>query len=180
MAEEPQIRFRPMALADLELMHRWLNHDFVARSWPGWPSLDQVRARYAPRIEEPNPTKGFIIELGAAPIGFIQCYRDVVDSPHLSPLFEEPEHAAGIDLFLGDSAHAYRGLGPRIIRKFLREVVFAQTATSLCIIDPAQNNLAAIRAYTKAGFHHIRTVKAPGELQPSYVMAVRREELSRE
>jgi len=45
------------------------------------------------------------------------------------------------------------------------------------MIDPAENNLAAIRAYKKVGFHHIGTVQAPGELEPSYVMILRREEL---
>lgn len=180
MADDPQIRFRPLTLDDLELMHRWLNNDFVARWWPGWPSLEQVREKYAPRIDETDPTKGFIIELDTHPIGFIQCYRDVADAPHFSVLFDEPERAAGIDLFLGDRADAYHGLGPRIIRGFLHEVVFALPETNVCMIDPAQNNFAAIRAYTKARFHHIRTIEVPGELEPSYVMIIRREELSGE
>jgi RimJ/RimL family protein N-acetyltransferase len=180
MADGPQIHFRPMALDDLELMHRWLNNNFVARWWPGWPSLEQVRAKYAPRIDGTDPTKGFIIALDATPVGFIQCYREVADSPHLRALLDEPERAAGIDLFLGDRAYAYRGLGPHVIRQFLREVVFEPPATNLCMIDPAQNNLAAIRAYKKVGFHYICTVHAPGELEPSYVMIVRREEQTSE
>ncbi len=68
--------FRPLAHDDLELMQRWLNDDFVARWWPGWPRLEQVRAKYAPRIAGSDPTKCFIIELDGRPIGFIQCYRD--------------------------------------------------------------------------------------------------------
>jgi RimJ/RimL family protein N-acetyltransferase len=59
-------------------------------------------------------------------------------------------------------------------------VVFAQPEIKLCIIDPAENNFAAIRAYKKAGFHHLGTVQAPGELEQSYVMMIRREELSSE
>jgi RimJ/RimL family protein N-acetyltransferase len=180
MADNLQISFRPMALDDLELMHRWLNDDFVARWWPGWPRLEQVRAKYAPRIEGTDPTECFIIELDGRPTGFIQCYREVADSPHLRALFEEPERVAGIDLFLGDRAHAYHGLGPRVIRDFLRRVVFASPQTRLCIIDPAHNNFAAIRAYKKVGFHHIGTIAIPGELEPSYVMAMKREEWSGE
>ncbi len=180
MADDAQISFRPIALDDLELMHRWLNNDFVARWWPGWPSLEQVRAKYAPRIDGTDPTKGFIIELDGHPIGFIQCYRDVADSPHFRALFDELERAAGIDLFLGNRAYAYQGMGPRIIRRFLHQVVFAPQETNVCMIDPAQNNFAAIRAYKKVGFHHIRTVQAPGEFEPSYVMVIRREELSGE
>jgi RimJ/RimL family protein N-acetyltransferase len=180
MDDDPQIQFRPLALDHLELMHRWLNDNFVARWWPGWPRLEQVREKYLPRIDGTDPTKGYIIELDATPVGFIQCYRDVADAAHFASLFEEPERAAGIDLFLGDRAYAYRGLGPRVIRRFLREVVFEPLATNVCMIDPAQNNFAAIRAYKKAGFHYVSTVHAPGELEPSYVMILRREELSDE
>lgn len=177
MADDPEIRFRPLTLDDLELMHRWLNDDFVARWWPGWPSLEQVRAKYQPRIDGTDPTKCFIIQLKATPIGFIQCYRDVADAPHFARLFDEPQRAAGIDLFLGDRGYAYRGLGPRGIRRFLREAVFDSPATNVCMIDPAQNNLAAIRAYEKVGFHYLATVHAPGELEPSHVMILSREEL---
>ena len=173
---DPQIRFRPLAVGDLELMHRWLNDDFVARWWPGWPSLEQVREKYVPRIEGRDPTKCYIIELGAAAIGFIQRYR-VIDDPNLRSLIDEPERAGGIDIFLGDRRYAYRGLGPRVIRQFLRERVFDLPATNLCMIDPPQNNLAAIRAYEKVGFHYLATVHASGELEPSHVMILRREEL---
>jgi aminoglycoside 6'-N-acetyltransferase len=176
MLDDSQIHFRSLSLDDLELMQRWLNDDFVARWWPGWPRLEQVRAKYAPRIAASDPTKCFIIELDGRPIGFIQCYRDVADSPQLRAVLDEPERAAGIDLFLGDRVDAYRGLGPRIIRNFLRREVFVVPSTNLCLIDPAQNNFAAIRAYKKVGFHHIGTIQMPGELQPSYLMIIRRDE----
>jgi RimJ/RimL family protein N-acetyltransferase len=45
------------------------------------------------------------------------------------------------------------------------------------VIDPAENNKAAIRAYEKVGFHYLTTVHTPGELEPSHVMIIRREEL---
>ena len=175
MADAPQIQFRALVLGDLELMRRWLNNDFVARWWPGWPSLEQVRAKYGPRIDGSDPTKCFVIMLDGAPRGFIQSYR-VHHDPNLRALIDAPERAAGIDLFLGEREDAYRGLGPRIIRRFLAEFVFAQTDTDLCLIDPAQNNAAAIRAYQKAGFQHLCTIRVPAELQPSYVMILRREE----
>ena len=180
LADESTLHFRPLQFADLELMRRWLNGDFVARWWPGWPTLEQVRAKYAPRIAGKDPTRSFIVERESKPIGFIQCYRDVADAPHLRALLDEPERAAGIDLFIGERANAFCGLGPRIIRRFLREIVFAASDTSACIIDPAQNNAAAIRAYEKSGFRFIGTVHAPGELEPSSIMMIRREDFTRD
>jgi aminoglycoside 6'-N-acetyltransferase len=176
MADEQGIRFRSLTFDDLEIMHRWLNGDFVARWWPGWPRLEQVREKYGPRITGKDPTQGFIIEVGPREVGFIQCYRDLADAPHFRSLILNPEHAAGIDLFIGERVDAHHGLGPRVIRQFLRDVVFATAETTGCIIDPAQNNAAAIRAYEKAGFQYVGTAHAPGELEPSRVMSIGREE----
>ncbi len=174
MDDDPQVQFRPLALDHLELMHRWLNDNFVARSWPGWPSLEQVRAKYTPRIDGTDPTKCYIIELDATPVGFIQCYY-IRDWPDYA-IGAEGATAAGIDLFLGDRKYAYQGLGPRVIRQFLRKVVFAEYDVDSCIIGPAQNNHAAIRAYEKAGFRYMKTVSIPGELEPEYLMRIMRDE----
>jgi aminoglycoside 6'-N-acetyltransferase len=170
MADDPQIGFRSLAPSDLDLLHRWLNNDFVARWWPGWPSLAQVRARYQPRIEGREPTKCYIFEVEAAPLGFIQCYY-IRDWPEYA-IGEEGANAAGIDLFIGERERAYRGLGPRIIREFLRGVVVREYRVDSCIIGPAQNNHAAIRAYEKAGFRYLKTVSIPGELEPEYLMRI--------
>jgi len=174
MADDLQIRFRPLTLDDLELMHRWLNNDFVARWWPGWPSLEQVREKYAPRITGAAPTRCFIVEPDATPVAFIQCYY-IRDWPDYA-IGEEAANAAGIDLFIAERERAHRGLGPRIIREFLRRVVFAEFDVDSCIIGPAQNNRAAIRAYEKAGFTYMKTVSIPGELEPEYLMRIGRDE----
>jgi RimJ/RimL family protein N-acetyltransferase len=179
MADETTICFRPLSFDDLDLMRRWLNGDFVARWWPGWPTLEQVQEKYAPLITGEDPTRGFIIEVGKRQVGFIQCYRDVADAPHFRSRIPNPERAAGIDLFVGDRADAYRGLGPRVIRKFIRDIVFASPETTVCIIDPAQNNSAAIRAYEKVGFHYLAMVHDPKELEPSQVMIIERDEAIR-
>ena len=163
-------------MRDLDLMHRWLNDDFVARWWPGWPSLEQVRAKYAPRIEGTEPTKCYIIELEERPVGFIQCYY-IRDWPEYA-IGAEGATAAGIDLFLGERRYGYQGLGPRVIRQFLREVMFAEYAVDSCIIGPAQNNHAAIRAYEKVGFRYLKTVSIPGELEPEYLMRIMRVEFA--
>ena len=175
MTDSQHIDFRPLRFDDLELMRQWLNDDFVARWWPGWPSLAQVQARYGPAIEGREPTKCFIVLRAGVEAGFIQCYR-IRDWPEYA-IGEEGATAAGIDLFLGDRSLAYRGLGPRVIREFLRTVVFPGYDVASCIIGPAQNNRAAIRAYEKAGFRYLKTVSIPGELQPEYLMRIMRDEL---
>ena len=171
MPHASQIRFRPLAIDHLALMREWLHRPHVARWWPGWPSAEQVAARYTPLITGADPAaRAYIIECSVRPIGYIQCYFDVAASAVLRQHLEDAEQAAGIDLFIGELQLIHRGLGPRIIREFLRAVVFADPAITSCIIDPAHNNHAAIRAYKKVGFSHVATVSVPGELGPQCLM----------
>lgn len=171
-----QIRFRALDFAGLPLMHRWLNRDFVARWWPGWPSFEQVREKYAPCINGTEPSRGYIIEIGATPIGYVQCYL-IGDWPDYAKYVAENENAAGMDVFIGEPEYARRGLGPLILRAFMREVVFPTTGAVNCIIGPAVNNRAAIRAYEKAGFRYLKTISIPDELEPEYLMRIGRDEL---
>lgn len=175
MPDGTQIRFRPLEFRDLALMRTWLHRPHVARWWPGWPSEEQVAARYTPLITgEDRATRAYVVEYGAGPIGYIQCYFDVAGAPAFREHLADAEHAAGIDLFIGERELLHRGLGPRIIADFLREILFARESITACIIDPAQNNKAAIRAYRKAGFRYLTTVTVPGELEPLYLMRIGR------
>src|ERR1039457_6418339 len=133
----------------------------------GMPSLEQVRAKYVPRISGAEPSRSYIVEVDDAPTAFIQCYR-ICDWPDYAIIGEQAANAAGIDLFIAERERAHRGLGPRIIREFLHRVVFREPNLDSCVIGPAQNNRAAIRAYEKAGFRYLKTISIPGELEPEY------------
>ena len=40
----------------------------------------------------------------------------------------------------------------------------------MCVIGPSVDNVAAIRAYEKAGFRPLKEVRVPGEAQPEFLM----------
>ena len=82
-----------------------------------------------------------------------------------------------MDLYIGDQDMRHRGHGASIVRAFVRDVVFQRYDVGLCVIGPAETNAAAIRAYEKAGFHHFKTVRVPGEANAEHLMRLRREEL---
>jgi len=171
------IHFRTLDRGDLPLMHRWLNTPHVVEWWRDEAlTLDQIVAKYSPRIEGKEDVRCFVIVNGDTPIGYIQKY----------PIGENSEYArhiavaawvAGIDLFIGEVGFHHRGLGAPIIRQFLNDIVFADPAVESCIIDPAVSNRGAIRAYEKAGFRFLRTVTNPGEAEPQHLMKIGREEL---
>lgn len=141
------------------------------------PSVDAVRAKYLPYVSGVEPTRSFVILVDDGPIGYIQTYR-IADYPEYAACIDVSEAAAGLDLYIGEASHLHRGLGPQIIRAFLRQVVFVEAEIESCIIGPALTNRAAIRAYEKAGFRHLKTMRLPSEGEPEYLMRITPAELA--
>ncbi|MDP2872473.1 MAG: GNAT family N-acetyltransferase [Bacillota bacterium] len=174
------IVFRPMQPEDLELMYRWLNDDPVIREiWTQGEgrTRERIAAKYGPRLAGTDPTRSYIILCDGVPIGYTQWYL-WRDYPGYAAHLGLEEVAASVDLFIGEAAYRYRGLGGGIIRQLLRDVVFAHPDPVSCVITPIEGNDIAIRAYEKAGYRHVRTLYGvPGEPGPVYLMRVGREEV---
>jgi RimJ/RimL family protein N-acetyltransferase len=173
------IGFRPLERADLPTLYRWLTTPHVARWYSqGEPRTPAgVEAKYGPRIDGRTPTRAFAILYGATPIGYIQTYL-IGDYPDYARHVAADEEAAGVDLLVGEADYVHRGLGAPLLRTFLREIVFVQPGVASCIIGPEPKNLAAIRAYEKAGFRYLKTIQQPDEPEPEYLMRLARSELA--
>jgi aminoglycoside 6'-N-acetyltransferase len=92
--------------------------------------------------DEPQSTR-LTIEIDGAVAGLIQYW-------------EEPEpryRHAGIDLFLDPALHG-RGLGTRAVERLVGYLI-GERGHHRITIDPAADNIAAIRAYEKAGFRPV-------------------------
>jgi len=124
--------------------------------------LAGVEAKYGPRIEGHEATYVFVIEHGERPIGFIQWYRWADYSEHAALLGAEP-NSAGIDLAIGVPELIGRGLGARVIRAFLERIVFVEPDITACVSDPETTNTRSLRAFEKAGFRRLRTLRLPGQ-----------------
>jgi aminoglycoside 6'-N-acetyltransferase len=126
---------RPATDADLDLLVSWFQDAEVYRWWDGEPlSRETVAAKYTgarwPTVES------FIIQEDAHPAGYIQYW--VAD-----------ETSGGLDMFLVPSARG-RGLGPDAARA-LTQHLFARGWRRVTV-DPRLSNVAAIRAWRRAGF----------------------------
>jgi|SRR5208282_1136248 len=172
------IRFRPLELGDLPLMHRWVNTLHVREWWDALPTLDAVAAKYTPRILGREPTCSFIVEAEGKPVGYIQSYR-IVDYPDYAQHIGAGDNAGGVDLFVGEPEHIGHGTGSAVLSEFLRSVVFADESVTECIIGPEIGNRRAIRSYEKAGFIYWKTVQIPGERAPEHLMRITRREFDR-
>jgi RimJ/RimL family protein N-acetyltransferase len=173
------ITFRPLAEADLPLIHAWLNNPEVARFYGldfenlTRPTLDQVVEHYMPRIRGDRPTFCYVIMSGQRPAGFIQTYR-VGDYPDYARAIDHDDDAWAIDLFIGEDDCRGGGFGSRALVRFLESEVFPRPGVEVAVISPNPDNKRAIRAYGKAGFRHLKTVWVPPENAYEYVMVLRR------
>lgn len=90
--------------------------------------------------------------------GYIQLYNAYDFSREGSiPLEGLQKSLATIDIFIGEEEYVGKGLGSRIMTQFLKEYV--DPYYDACLVDPDTANMQAIRAYEKAGFKKIKTVK---------------------
>jgi RimJ/RimL family protein N-acetyltransferase len=171
------LSFRRLRASDLHLMHRWLNAPHVRRWWYAeGTSYAEIEDHYLPSIEERDATKLFLILHEDEPIGFVQSYRISAEDDEAYASLVDVEDSAGVDLFIGEADHLYRGLGQHVIRRFLSEHVFSDPRVEVCVIGPEPENAAAIRAYEKAGFRYFKTIQVPGEPEPEYLIRLSRSE----
>jgi aminoglycoside 6'-N-acetyltransferase len=180
---EPEYDFPALTEADLPLIRRWLLEPHVRRWWADPPREtypEDELEKYRSRIRgDADPTLLFLSRHRGRPFGFIQCYRIGDDDTYAASLALDAP-AAAIDLFIGEPAEIGKGHGPKLIRAFLRDVVFVRYDVDECVIGPSVKNTSAIRAYEKAGFRFLRDAMVPDEPDPEHLMRLRRSDLERQ
>lgn len=173
-----EITFRKLRLSDLPLMHKWLNSSYV-HEWYDKDkenTFEEITKRYGPKIEGKKPTDCYLALFDGEPFGYIQTYK-VNDWPEFGDHVGYDDYTASVDLFIGDDGFTGKGLGSKMLRSFLVNIVFAYGSdTMTCIIGPELSNKRAIRAYEKVGFKYVKTVQIPEEEQPTYIMELSREQ----
>jgi aminoglycoside 6'-N-acetyltransferase len=130
----PVLVLRPLAEGDEDELRRIHATPEVARWWD-LPDSDFP-------WDEPESTR-LTIEVDGSVAGLIQF------SEELEPKYRH----AGIDLFLDPALHG-RGVGTEAVRRVVRHLIDDRGHHRITI-DPATANVAAIRAYEKAGFRRV-------------------------
>ncbi|MEZ5498824.1 MAG: GNAT family N-acetyltransferase [Steroidobacteraceae bacterium] len=166
-SEFDDLTFRPLARADLRVLHEWIQRPHVAEWWDNDYSQEEVERDYLPTIDGGSTTKAYIAYLSGKPIGFIQSYV-VKDSGGGWWTSEQDPGALGIDQFLVDANRLNQGLGTTMIRSFVARL-FSDPAVTRIQTDPDPENHRAIRCYEKAGFVQICPVMTPDG--PALLMA---------
>ena len=157
------ISFQHLRQDHLPLLLLWLNAPHVQNFWDRGTEWTEglVQGKYGTYIEgykwvgqEKRPLHAFIIYLADRPIGYIQ-YYNAGHFPREGYELDHPRLAA-LDIFIGEESVLGKGYGSLSIKKFLSTYVWNDFHA--CFVDPDVSNIAAIRAYEKAGFHFWKQV----------------------
>lgn len=133
------VTLRPATAADVPELARIRAAPEVMLRWRGG---DDTAAAVAEDLAEPG-TETFVVEHEGKVAGAIQWRAE--DEP-------DYEHAS-IDIYLDPALHG-RGLGADAVRTLARHLMVDRGHHRL-VIDPAADNGAAIRCYSKVGFRPI-------------------------
>jgi aminoglycoside 6'-N-acetyltransferase len=129
------VRLRPATLDDVSELARIRATPEVHRHWRGG---DNMVAAVLDDFREEAST-AYAIELDGRVVGWIQWQAE-----------EEPEYRhASMDIYVDPAVHG-RGVGTDAVRTLARHLI-ADHSHHRLTIDPAADNPAAIRAYTKVG-----------------------------
>ena len=111
-----------------------------------WRDGEDMVAAVEEDFAEPGST-AYVIELDDRVVGWIQWQAE-----------EEPDYRhASIDIYVDPAVHG-RGVGTDAVRTLARHL-FVDHGHHRLVIDPAADNAAAIRAYTKVGFQPVGVMR---------------------
>jgi aminoglycoside 6'-N-acetyltransferase len=138
-----QVRLRTAGSADIPALARIRSTPEVMRWWRGG---DNMVVAVAEDLAEEG-TETFVVEHEGRVAGAIQWHAE-----------DEPDYRhAGIDIYLDPALHG-RGLGTDAVRTLARHLI-ADRGHHRLVIDPAADNAAAIRCYSKVGFRPVGVMR---------------------
>lgn len=97
----------------------------------------------------------YLVESAEGPIAYLQAYDGAAEPGEDWPKL--PPGTWGIDTFIGPPEAAGQGHGSAYLRQF-GDMLLARPGVDRLSIDPAPDNLRAVRAYEKAGFVEERRI----------------------
>jgi aminoglycoside 6'-N-acetyltransferase len=98
----------------------------------------------------------FIVAIGDHRFAYVQCYALSTWNESFGP---QPSATRGIDQFIGAADMIGRGHGSGFIRQFVDALL--ASGIPRVVTDPDPDNVRAVRAYAKAGFHSEGLVDTP-------------------
>jgi aminoglycoside 6'-N-acetyltransferase len=144
------VGLRAMAEADLPRLVAWFREPHVLRWWRDALELDEVRAKYLPRLTGVEPVHMLIVSERERPIGFAQWYGWDTDEDRSYYAVEPGE--AGFDYTIGEPNAIGRGIGTELVARLLELLREHYELGTLVSVTPHAENLASRRILENNGF----------------------------
>lgn len=146
--EGPRVVLRPVTEADLPDLVAILRRPEIARHWsPPDERADRAELLGGDAADGSDRTATFVVVAAGEPIGWIAGWEK---------LHPDYRHA-GVDLFI-DPRRQRRGYATEALRLVCR-YLFEQRGHHRITIDPAADNVAAIRLYERLGFRRVGVLR---------------------
>jgi acetyl CoA:N6-hydroxylysine acetyl transferase len=149
---------RPLdPVADVEMLHGWMNDPAVARFW----ELDGPIRRLVAHLDEQfagthsRPCLGLV---DGEPMSYWELYRAADD--RLACYYAARPGDAGLHLLLGPARFRGGGLGRHLIEAVSRWQLDAARTTRV-VAEPDVRNTASLRAFERAGFRRTHDIDLP-------------------
>lgn len=161
------ITFQPLQKPHLPLLLKWLETPHVKAWWDQdvcW-THELIKEKFGSyvhgyKVEQglKKPMQAYIIYIDDVPVGYIQLYN-AHDFPREDniPLTDLPNSLAALDIFIGEEDYVGKGFSAELMKQFLEEYV--DPSYDACFVDPDTANIKALRAYEKAEFKKVKTIK---------------------
>lgn len=144
------VRLRDLLPADLPLVERWLRSDRVCSTW-GDPDANLRLLRGPLALGHGRA----IVEAEGRDVGLVLWQHPTRDELDVAGLADIPTSVIDVDVMIGESDAAGRGLGSAAIG-LVAEAALSDPAVPFVIGCARLDNLASQRAFEKAGFRKDR------------------------
>jgi acetyl CoA:N6-hydroxylysine acetyl transferase len=159
-AETPAGSFvlRPLdPVAEVEMVHRWMNDPVVARFW----ELDGPLRRLVAHLDQQfagTHSRPYLGLLDGVPMSYWELYR--AEEDRLAGYYPARPGDAGVHLLLGPPQYRGMGLGWQLIRQVSQWQLDASDARRV-VAEPDVRNAASVRAFERAGFRRTCDIDLP-------------------
>ena len=166
------ISLRKFEIDDISLLIKWFQLNHIREYWYSILNYtdEMIRDKYSKRLYK-GDIDMFTFQKNNQDIGYLQTY--IVDD--LEP-YKVEGLSKGIDLFIGDANFLGKGIGPKVINKFINEYIFNDEKILNVCIDPEVRNTRAVNAYKKVGFRHSNTAYCNTSNLLTYYMVLKRQD----
>jgi acetyl CoA:N6-hydroxylysine acetyl transferase len=149
---------RPLdPVADVEMLHGWMNDPAVARFW----ELDGPVHRLVAHLDEQftgTHSRPYVGLVDGEPMSYWELYRAQDD--RLAAYYDARPADSGLHLLLGPARFRGLGLGRHLIEAVSRWQLDAPE-TSRVVAEPDVRNTASLRAFEQAGFRRTHDIDLP-------------------